>query len=459
MQCRRSILILAALMIATAINARQFQVGLIVSDHQFSYTLYFGVHPNGSDGYDPGLDIFAPPPPPPGSFDARFSWMGSDFFTDIREDAPAVHQFILRYSASAQNRIVLRWNSEPLKALGEFFIVDRFTGNLFGPVDMSQVDSLAVSDPVILDGLRILATPASPNSPPSAIDDRFVAEEDFPTYINPLGNDFDPEQDPITIVRLDTSQLAGRISESPLEEGFLYHPAPDFSGADHFYYVISDGVSGTDTGRVTIDVAPVNDPPRWRDVPDTLWLEPQQPAEINLWAWAYDPETPASELHFSVSVEPEALKWRLATQEGYLILYPTPEVAREPVKLFLNVRDDANLTDQAVIYVAVNSSRPSAADQARQKQRVTSVSNFPNPFNSSTTIRFSLSQSSRVAVELYNLVGERVNTIWQGELPAGPHQLRWEGRDDRGNSLASGVYLYRIVAERTVWQGRLVLLR
>lgn len=67
--------------------------------------------------------------------------------------------------------------------------------------------------------------------------------------------------------------------------------------------------------------------------------------------------------------------------------------------------------------------------------------NYPNPFNSSTVIRFDLPSSGMVDMILYNLAGQEIATLVQGLHQVGNHTLHWDGRDDDGRDLASGMYL------------------
>ena len=83
--------------------------------------------------------------------------------------------------------------------------------------------------------------------------------------------------------------------------------------------------------------------------------------------------------------------------------------------------------------------------------------NYPNPFNSSTVIRFALPRSGPVELALYNLVGQKVVTLVDGMRAAGSYTVHWDGRDDAGNALASGVYLYRLQAGGQVETRKLVL--
>ncbi|MEW6755240.1 MAG: FG-GAP-like repeat-containing protein [Candidatus Latescibacterota bacterium] len=85
--------------------------------------------------------------------------------------------------------------------------------------------------------------------------------------------------------------------------------------------------------------------------------------------------------------------------------------------------------------------------------------NYPNPFNSSTVIRFALPVRSPVELAVYNLAGQRVVTLVQGERHAGTHTVTWDGRDVQGRPLATGVYLYRLRAGDQAEYRRLLLLR
>jgi WD40 repeat protein len=85
--------------------------------------------------------------------------------------------------------------------------------------------------------------------------------------------------------------------------------------------------------------------------------------------------------------------------------------------------------------------------------------NHPNPFNAATMIRFRLAQSGPVRLEVYNLLGQRVRTLIDREYVAGPHDVIWDGGDDDGIALATGVYLYRLVVRDRQATRKLLLVR
>ena len=86
--------------------------------------------------------------------------------------------------------------------------------------------------------------------------------------------------------------------------------------------------------------------------------------------------------------------------------------------------------------------------------------NAPNPFNSETIISWFLLRPGPARVEVFALTGQRVTVLHQGPQKAGVHRVHWDGRDDRGRPLASGVYLYRlVVTDESLQTRKLTLLR
>ncbi len=85
--------------------------------------------------------------------------------------------------------------------------------------------------------------------------------------------------------------------------------------------------------------------------------------------------------------------------------------------------------------------------------------NYPNPFNPQTTIAFSVKDRVRVRLAVFSVAGERVRTLADEELPAGAHTRVWDGRNDAGQAVASGIYFYRLTAGDFVQTKKMVLLK
>lgn len=81
-------------------------------------------------------------------------------------------------------------------------------------------------------------------------------------------------------------------------------------------------------------------------------------------------------------------------------------------------------------------------------QKLHLMQNYPNPFNPSTTIEFDIDQPQRVNLEIYDMTGRKVKTIMERRMPAGRHELQWDGTDDRGRRVASGQYFYKLQSDK-----------
>ncbi len=84
--------------------------------------------------------------------------------------------------------------------------------------------------------------------------------------------------------------------------------------------------------------------------------------------------------------------------------------------------------------------------------------NFPNPFNGATAIRYALPAAGEVDLAVFNLLGHRVARLDTGYQAAGAHEAAWDGLDEEGQSLAAGVYFYRLRYRDQLTVRKLVLL-
>jgi len=77
------------------------------------------------------------------------------------------------------------------------------------------------------------------------------------------------------------------------------------------------------------------------------------------------------------------------------------------------------------------------------------LNNYPNPFNPTTTIPVVIPEKRNIKVEVYNILGEKVSELYNGELGPGIHYMEWNGKDERNTSLSSGVYFYLLRMENS----------
>lgn len=95
-------------------------------------------------------------------------------------------------------------------------------------------------------------------------------------------------------------------------------------------------------------------------------------------------------------------------------------------RIYISTPDQSDI-DEQIIYASI-----------RLKQ------NFPNPFNPETIIEFSIKEDTEATLHIYNIRGQLVKALHTGAIRAGEHRLVWNGKDDSGREVASGVYFYRL---------------
>jgi hypothetical protein len=85
--------------------------------------------------------------------------------------------------------------------------------------------------------------------------------------------------------------------------------------------------------------------------------------------------------------------------------------------------------------------------------------NYPNPFNPETTIKYQLPASSRVRLSIYTALGQEIRLLVDYTQPAAYHQIVWDGRDNAGNPLPSGLYFYRLETDKFTAIKKMVLMK
>ena len=85
--------------------------------------------------------------------------------------------------------------------------------------------------------------------------------------------------------------------------------------------------------------------------------------------------------------------------------------------------------------------------------------NYPNPFNSNTIIRYSIEKSTLVEINIYNILGEKVKSLLRKNNVSGVHSVEWNGADDFGEKVNSGVYFYQIRAGNQLKTQRMIYLK
>jgi hypothetical protein len=122
---------------------------------------------------------------------------------------------------------------------------------------------------------------------------------------------------------------------------------------------------------------------------------------------------------------------------------------------------DPNWTEYAykAYVISDDTSAVGVKDRGETPTRFELRQNYPNPFNPTTTISYALPEAADVKLTIYDALGRKVRSLVDSRLEAGVHEARWNGVNDKGASVAAGVYVYQLVAGDFAEARKLVLLK
>jgi hypothetical protein len=112
----------------------------------------------------------------------------------------------------------------------------------------------------------------------------------------------------------------------------------------------------------------------------------------------------------------------------------------------------SNMHGKTIIVTSVASDKPLPSAYYLKQ-------NYPNPFNPSTSMSFGLPTEDNVMIVIFNSVGEKVRTLLSGRLDAGVHTISWDGTDETGKLVASGVYLYKLETDNYIESKKMLLMK
>jgi hypothetical protein len=138
-------------------------------------------------------------------------------------------------------------------------------------------------------------------------------------------------------------------------------------------------------------------------------------------------------------------------------------------KEFISVTKSAPKDDVTVYYTEVEYAvmicpKPTAVEEEEEEGSVTPkdfelYQSYPNPFNNQTIIKYDLLKSCQVTLTIYNILGQEVKILVNQRQEAGPKTVSWDGKDEKGRDLASGIYFYQLKAGEVTQTKRMVLLK
>ncbi|HGY56500.1 MAG TPA: tandem-95 repeat protein [Caldithrix abyssi] len=289
------------------------------------------------------------------------------------------------------------------------------------------------------------------NDPVVSQDDSATTNEDNNVTIQVLSNDSDADGDNLTVTWISdppngTTSLVG-------DTAVLYTPDANFFGSDSFRYAASDGNGSSDTATVVVNVHSINDPPEIVNLPQQMSMGVNDSTKLDMTKYESDVDTPDSLLVWSFEQsDPVAISYNYNPETDTLTIYSSDIIGE--FYLFCTLTDDSNATDKDTITITVEDLSGILDELNGIPKDYSLMQNFPNPFNPQTTIVFGLPVASDVRIDVYNIVGQKVTTLFNGRKQAGYHKIQFDA-----SGYSSGIYLYRIQAGKFQQVKRMLLLK
>jgi len=276
------------------------------------------------------------------------------------------------------------------------------------------------------DDVDVIVTPV--NDPPEIVlpdDFTFIEDgsliEDFTPYI------FDIDGDDLTLSVTGNDSITVDIADVIV----TFSAEANWFGTELLTFTVDDNVTrATASDSVEVIVTPVNDPPV------LIGFSPEEPeftvGQDSIVTFFVDVVDIDSELSYRWFVNEE-----LQTEISDTFVYQFAELGEFEIKSEVSDEDYDIITiwDVTVIQVGAEHLIPT----------VTKLSyNYPNPFNPETTIDYSLKEPGNISLEIYNIRGQKVNTLINEFKDVGYHSVIWNGRDSNDNQVSSGIYFYKL---------------
>ena len=144
----RPIILLFSLFVSLGYS-QNFSASLTASGGESGYELTFGFHPDATDGFDQGIDLYAPPAPPPPAFDAALSWGGDRYYTQILagDGDLSQHEYGVSLAYGSDNQVTFTWDNTGWSDLMSSCVLQDAFGGVMINVDMLSENSFTNTNP------------------------------------------------------------------------------------------------------------------------------------------------------------------------------------------------------------------------------------------------------------------------------------------------------------------------
>ncbi|KUK91506.1 MAG: lysine-specific cysteine proteinase Kgp [Marinimicrobia bacterium 46_43] len=268
--------------------------------------------------------------------------------------------------------------------------------------------------------------------------------------VDPLETAWDPDGDSLTLGSVYINTLHGSYTSDSTGKKIIY-TAPAYSGvSDTLFYTVSDG-KYTDEGMIILTITGNNPPSAVTllDPPD-YYINRDSSSVILRWSASTDPDPDTLSYLLGMSQYDglHLMDTLLITQDTLLRVFPADLGFAPDLSITWQVRvTDGRDTSRSsgIRHFTMDSSAFNALDPEDLLPVIFSAGpNYPNPFNPMTTIPLALPDADEVTLTIFNLRGARIRRMGPFAYPAGYHQLVWDGRDEQGHNVGTGLYIGKI---------------
>ncbi len=414
----------------------KWAIPITITEDGMTFIRTFGGAPIATDGLDFGLDV--PSAPPGWTYYAYFYTTSFPFYldTDIRAwDVPYENNidWTLKIINAAGKTSTLTWNPDDLPYEGSFTLVGSGIN-----VDMRSQNSATVTDNATLtiqyrpiftvtynfpqQGWYLISLPVTP------VDNSLSTL--FPTALMAFG--WDPVTGYYSATNLDTKKGYWLLILSATTASVTGTALNSFT--EHYvtgWHLIGSVMDGVD------------------------FMDPDDNPDGSVMA-CYGYNAITMQYYPAIKLDPKKAYWIAVAQECDL----TVEGGMDPL-----FNDLASVVGAETFYKRFGSEPPLPPFMMNRDldpelpKHYTLSQNYPNPFNIETMIQYSLPKAGMTCIFIYNALGQRIRTLHEAPQPAGIHQVIWDGRNENGEIMTSGIYFYRIMTPEFVETKKMLLIK
>ncbi|MBN1348827.1 PKD domain-containing protein [candidate division KSB1 bacterium] len=249
----------------------------------------------------------------------------------------------------------------------------------------------------------------------------------------------------------------------------LLYADPDSSGDETVFLVVDDGAGAKDSSDLKVSITPVPDPPKPFDLvspPDAASFITWFPIMKFMWTEAVDPD-PGQDVFYlwylsksNTFNEEEIIAQATLMDQTYYNYQATTKIYQGVYywKVIATGYDGGTTQSNQVHTLSLITSVDGVPSGGIPKE-FKLLQNHPNPFNSDTRVSYHLPENSNVTLRIYNNLGQSIRTLVEEDQVAGVYQVTWDGKNDLGQQVSSGIYIYQLKAANKVTFKKMLLIQ